>query len=159
MLTQYGFKVKLAYRAQIAFELLRRGEPLDLIFCDIRMPDGMSGIELAQVMKSRFPTIPVLLATGYSDALADATAKGLRIIAKPYRTKELCSSVVGLLGRHKNQRRRALATERVLETKAVGGTRLRLLLSNCRRSGRKLNTVPPRRPADDAALIEPLVVA
>ena len=102
VLTQYGFKVKLAYRAQIALELLRRGEPVDLVFSDIRMPDGMSGIELAQEVKSRFPTIPVLLATGYSDALADATAKGLRIIAKPYRTKELCSSVIGLLGQQKD---------------------------------------------------------
>ena len=30
------------------------------------MPGGMSGIELAQALESLYPSIPVLLATGFS---------------------------------------------------------------------------------------------
>jgi signal transduction histidine kinase len=92
-----GFGVRLAYRAQAALDLLFNGERVDLIFSDIVMPDGMSGIELAEAVKSHFPKIPVLLATGYSDAVIDAIAKGLQIITKPYRTRELCECITGLL--------------------------------------------------------------
>jgi signal transduction histidine kinase/CheY-like chemotaxis protein len=97
LLKRCGFRVKLAYRARTALDLLQTGEPIDLIFSDIMMPDGMSGIELAEEVRIRFPTIPVLLATGYSDAVLDAIGKGLQIITKPYRTQELCASITGLL--------------------------------------------------------------
>jgi DNA-binding LytR/AlgR family response regulator len=71
---------------------------VDLIFSDILMPDGMNGIQLAEEVKRRYPELPVLLATGYSDAAMDAGARGLQIIAKPYRARELCASVTALLG-------------------------------------------------------------
>ncbi len=57
----------------------------------------MSGIELAEEVRTGFPQIPVLPSTGYSEALKAATLKGLQILAKPYRTAELCDSVAGLL--------------------------------------------------------------
>ncbi len=99
-LERCGFTVKRAYRSGAALELLTQGETVDLVFSDIVMPDGMNGIELAEEVGRRFPRIPVLLATGYSDALADATAKGLQIISKPYRPKELCACIAELLGKH-----------------------------------------------------------
>lgn len=98
LLEECGFSVRLAYRARAALDLLQQGEVVDLVFSDIMMPDGMSGIELAEQVRRQFPTIPVLLATGYSEAVADAAARGLQIITKPYRTQELCDSVGGLLG-------------------------------------------------------------
>jgi signal transduction histidine kinase len=98
LLTRCGFKVKLAYRAHAALDLLRKGEGVDLIFSDILMPDGMNGIQLAEEVKRRYPELPVLLATGYRDAATDAGARGLQIIAKPYRARELCASVTALLG-------------------------------------------------------------
>ena len=97
MLQECGFEVRVAYRAQPALELLGRGEHIDLIFSDVLMPDGMNGIDLAQEIGRRFPQTKVLLATGYSDALSDAARRGLQIIPKPYRPKELCERVCALL--------------------------------------------------------------
>jgi signal transduction histidine kinase len=98
ILQECGFEVHVAYRAQPALELLGRGEHIDLVFSDILMPDGMDGIHLAYEVERNFPQIKVLLTTGYSDSLSDAVRKGLQIMSKPYRPKELCERVCTLLG-------------------------------------------------------------
>jgi CheY-like chemotaxis protein len=97
MLRQGGFSVKLAHRARAALDILRDDGPVDVVFSDILMPGGMNGIELAEAITRRFPKIPVLLATGYADAVGEAKAKGREIIAKPYRADELCASIQRLL--------------------------------------------------------------
>ncbi len=99
LLGQAGFDVKLAYRAHAALDLLLKGERVDLVFADIVMPDGISGIELAEEIKRRFPGIPVLLGTGYTVEAARAAASGLHIVKKPYRRDELRKSVDALLTR------------------------------------------------------------
>jgi DNA-binding LytR/AlgR family response regulator len=78
-------------------DLLRRGEKVDLIFSDIIMPDGMSGIDLATEVARLHPGLPILLATGYSDALDKAEAQGFPILSKPYRANDLCSRIEALL--------------------------------------------------------------
>ncbi|MBE2258077.1 MAG: nitrogen regulation protein NR(I) [Candidatus Accumulibacter sp.] len=42
------------------------GEPPQVLLSDIRMP-GPSGLELLQVFRERFPTLPVIIMTAYSD--------------------------------------------------------------------------------------------
>lgn len=97
ILSSCGFEVRLAYRAQGALDLLRRGERVDLIFSDIVMPDGMSGIDLATEVARLRPELPILLATGYSDSLDKAEARGFPILSKPYRASELCNRIEALL--------------------------------------------------------------
>jgi signal transduction histidine kinase/CheY-like chemotaxis protein len=97
LIERCGFKVKVAYRARSALDLLEAGEHVDAIFSDVVMPDGMSGIDLAKEVRKRFPEIPVLLTTGYSDAVAKAKASGWQILAKPYRPLELCDSLKTLI--------------------------------------------------------------
>jgi CheY-like chemotaxis protein len=92
-----GYAVKLVHRAKAALDLLHTGEPIDLIFSDIMMPGGMNGVQLAEEVRRRFPRLPILLATGYSEAMPEATAKGLPIIAKPYDANLLCDRVGELL--------------------------------------------------------------
>jgi DNA-binding NtrC family response regulator len=62
------------------------------------MPDGMDGLELAEIMKKEFPGVPVLLTSGYSDVAADAITKGFQVIRKPYRMEELGMWLRRLLG-------------------------------------------------------------
>jgi signal transduction histidine kinase/CheY-like chemotaxis protein len=97
ILASCGYETRLAHRAQGALDLLRRGEKIDLVFSDIVMPDGMDGLELAAQVTRERPDLPVLLATGYSDALSDAEGQGFQIIGKPYRTSELCDRVSAML--------------------------------------------------------------
>jgi len=84
-----GYSVQLAHRGQGALDLLKAGEPVDLVFSDVMMPGGMSGIQLAHEVHRRFPALPILLTTGYSDAMAGAAAEGLPVITKPYRVEDL----------------------------------------------------------------------
>lgn len=97
MLDSHGFSVKLAYRAQVALDLLRRGESIDLVFSDVVMPGGMTGLDLAREVKRSFPRIPILLATGYSDTLGGAERLGVPVITKPYQSGELCGRIGALL--------------------------------------------------------------
>jgi two-component system NtrC family sensor kinase len=82
-LTQCGYGVVLAETAEIALEILQRRRDVDLILSDIVMP-GISGIEFGQIVRERYPDIPIVLASGYSDKAAVALSEGFRLLQKPY---------------------------------------------------------------------------
>ncbi|MGA8627690.1 MAG: PAS domain S-box protein, partial [Pseudolabrys sp.] len=66
MLEDLGHAVFEAYSGKEALEILRREDSIDLVVTDQAMPK-MTGTELAKVIRSEWPDIPVLLATGYAD--------------------------------------------------------------------------------------------
>ena len=72
MLSEFGFECTVAHSAKEALERLAGGEKPRLIFSDIIMPGGISGIELARKVRDRFPELPILLTTGYSEQVADS---------------------------------------------------------------------------------------
>jgi signal transduction histidine kinase/CheY-like chemotaxis protein len=97
LLQSSGYSVKLAHHAEGALDLMAKGEPVDLVFSDIVMPGAMNGVTFAEEVHSRFPKVRVLLTTGFSDALAEARAKGFALIAKPYRGRDLRQRIGELL--------------------------------------------------------------
>lgn len=58
------------------------------MFTDVVMP-GMSGIELGQEIRRRFPLMPVLLTSGYSHVLAQNGNHGFELLHKPYSVEQL----------------------------------------------------------------------
>ena len=70
-----------------AMGLLDRGtEPPQVLLSDIRMP-GQSGLELLQAVKGRFPTLPVIIMTAYSDlesAVAAFQGGAFEYLPKPF---------------------------------------------------------------------------
>jgi signal transduction histidine kinase/CheY-like chemotaxis protein len=94
-----GYAVKRANRATAALDLLKAGEPVDLVFSDIIMPGGMNGVELAEEILRRYPSLPILLGTGFSEAIPQASASRLPVISKPYDAHALCEQVGELLRR------------------------------------------------------------
>jgi len=102
LLEECGFEVKLTYQGGTALDMLRRGDRVDVILSDIMMPGGISGMPLAEEVRNLSLQVPVLLATGYSDAAADAASRGLPIITKPYTMEELCTSIAELIGNKGN---------------------------------------------------------
>jgi signal transduction histidine kinase/ActR/RegA family two-component response regulator len=94
MLMQLGYEVTRAASAAAALGALADGRSVDLIFSDIMMPGGMTGVELAREVKRRRSDIPVLLTSGYSEAAArDAEVMGIEILPKPYHIDELATAL------------------------------------------------------------------
>jgi PAS domain S-box-containing protein len=88
LLEQIGYRVVRAENAPEALEMLRQDETIDAVFSDIVMPGGMNGIVLAQEIETRFPDVPVLLTSGYSDAV-QAAENRFAILRKPFQAATL----------------------------------------------------------------------
>ena len=64
-LTRHGFEVLEAYNGKKALEILDETEP-SLVMCDFRLED-MEGNVLLGKIKEKYPHLPVIIITGYSD--------------------------------------------------------------------------------------------
>ena len=64
-LTKNGYDVVLAHNGKKAVEALENVEP-ELVLCDFRLED-MDGKELLIKIKEKYPSVPVIIVTGYSD--------------------------------------------------------------------------------------------
>ncbi len=93
LLAMIGYKSVRAQDARTALALLLGGQKFDFVFSDIVMPGGLSGLELARRIRRHFPDLPVLLASGYSQAAAEVAREGFAIIAKPYRADGLSDAI------------------------------------------------------------------
>ncbi|MDB5482900.1 MAG: hypothetical protein JWO83_3953 [Caulobacteraceae bacterium] len=101
MLEQLGHRVRVAGAAAAALRALQDGEPPDLVFSDIVMAGDMDGLGLARLLKQQHPRLPVLLATGYSQA-AEKLGAEFPLIRKPYTMLDLHRSVNSLLAGARN---------------------------------------------------------
>jgi PAS domain S-box-containing protein len=97
LLGELQCEVSSAACGEEAIELLER-ESFDLLFSDVVMP-GMSGVELAALVRERYPNLPVLLASGYSNELFRGAAADLDIVPKPYGAAALSKGLATVLGR------------------------------------------------------------
>jgi DNA-binding NtrC family response regulator len=89
MLKFTGFNVIEAFDAQSGLEKFYQNPDIDLVFSDVIMPGGTSGIEMAKEMLAQKPQILILLATGYSakaEALMKTAAQTdhIEVVSKPY---------------------------------------------------------------------------
>ena len=97
MMNELGFECTIAHSAKEALERLAGGEKPKLIFSDVIMPGGISGIELARKVRDRFPELPVLLTTGYSEQVAGT--HGFPVLQKPYEMNALANALGNILKR------------------------------------------------------------
>jgi PAS domain S-box-containing protein len=83
-----GYDTVYRDSAEAALKLLADNPKFDLVFSDIVMPGTIDGVGLASEIRSRYPKLPVVLTTGYSDA-AQAAPPDWRILRKPFDTDAL----------------------------------------------------------------------
>ena len=91
MLSELGFETMITHSAKEALDRLIREEKPKLLFSDIVMPGGISGIELAERVRSRFPELPILLTTGYSEEVGGS--HGFPVLQKPYELDSLAGAL------------------------------------------------------------------
>jgi len=84
MLEALGYTVRQAGGGQEALTSLEANADVALVFSDVIMASGMSGIELRRRIKAEYPNLPVLLTSGYTAHLIPDIDGGLPVLHKPY---------------------------------------------------------------------------
>jgi len=95
LLEQLGYQVRWAPNAETALLEIEKSA-IDLVFSDIVMPGRLDGLGLAHTIRQKYPSLPILLATGYSEATRNAHAN-FSILRKPYQMQELSSALAQLI--------------------------------------------------------------
>ena len=111
LLEQLGYRVVHAENAAEALRHLQQGIGVDLLFSDIVMPGTINGLGLAQICQERFPDIPVLLTSGFSDA-AQAADGRFDILRKPFELAALEHAIEHAMNDGHGRRQAASAWER-----------------------------------------------
>lgn len=93
MLEDLGHQVLVARNAAEALALLNARYPIDLLFTDVGLADGMSGLELADRAISSFPSLKVLLTTGHPGRADLLGQNEFAVLAKPFTRDGLASAL------------------------------------------------------------------
>ncbi|KQY34689.1 hypothetical protein ASD38_21260 [Caulobacter sp. Root487D2Y] len=88
LLQDLGYRTELATNAVEALARLEAEATFDIVFSDVVMP-GIGGVELARIIKGRWPGVQVVLTSGYSHVLATDAHHGFPLLHKPYSVEEL----------------------------------------------------------------------
>ncbi len=99
-LKELGYGVIEADGGPAALRVLDRDEPLDLLFSDIVMAGGMTGVDLAQEARRRRPELKILLTSGYAEPAVSKDGLSLSKagwLSKPYSIDELQAKLRELL--------------------------------------------------------------
>lgn len=103
-LKRKDFQVEIAHSIEKAFTKLK-AEKYDLIFTDLRLPDG-SGLELLEKMKETDPSLPIIMMTGYAEVPSAVQAMKLGAfdyISKPFNQDEVLNVIKNAVKGEENE--------------------------------------------------------
>jgi nitrogen-specific signal transduction histidine kinase len=96
-----GYTVLEAADAPGALRILDQCSRLDLLVTDIGLPNGMNGRQLAELVRTHWSTVPVLLITGYAETLVTKNSilpPGMHLLTKPFTMNAFAEKVASLTG-------------------------------------------------------------
>jgi signal transduction histidine kinase len=96
LLEDMGHRVIRAESGERALSALDTEASIDAIVADYSMP-GMTGIQLAEIVRARRPHLPILITSGYAEFPAGEEGRFPRL-DKPYQQHQLASALAALLG-------------------------------------------------------------
>jgi CheY-like chemotaxis protein len=100
MINDLGYEVVTATDGVEALALLRSDPSIDLLFTDIVMPGGITGIQLAQQALKASGDLQALLTSGYpAKGGSNAAATDFSLITKPYKQEQLARMLRVVLDR------------------------------------------------------------
>ncbi|MBY5610247.1 PAS domain-containing sensor histidine kinase [Rhizobium leguminosarum] len=91
MLEDLGHTVFEAMAGPEALDILRK-QQVDLVICDHAMP-RMTGAQLAEAIRSEWPEMPIILATGYAEIPDGAGIANLPRLGKPFSQAQLAEAI------------------------------------------------------------------
>ncbi|PNA00853.1 MULTISPECIES: ATP-binding protein [unclassified Pseudomonas] len=99
ILRDHGYRISWAISAEDALKQIASTQGgFDAVFSDVVMP-GMGGLALARELRRSQPHLPVILTSGYSEAIAEGGHQGFAFLAKPYSAEQVCRMLGDVLGR------------------------------------------------------------
>ncbi len=111
MLVSLGYSVVTATNATEALAVLHTGAEFDLLFTDVVMPGGVSGVSLARTARELRPDLRVLLTSGFVGEGAVIESAEFPLLDKPYDSVLLAAKLRRLLDRPARRRRRSAAAQ------------------------------------------------
>ena len=94
MLTQIGHSGTRVRTVASALAVLTGAEQVDMVFSDVLLPGGDSGLDLAREIARRHLGIPVILTSGYGGGMTQRlAAASLPFVRKPYRIETLRQTI------------------------------------------------------------------
>jgi CheY-like chemotaxis protein len=93
MLVSLGFSVIHAASPAAALGALANARSVDVVFSDIMMPGGISGLDLAREMERRYPHLRIVLTTGYAESATGMEDGRFRVLLKPYSVEALAEAL------------------------------------------------------------------
>ena len=97
-LQELGARTIEAENAPAALRELESDMPIDILFTDVVMPGGMSGLELANRARQLRPGIKIILASGYAAIFPTTGGIAGELLQKPYRDEDLRAAVLRAIG-------------------------------------------------------------
>jgi signal transduction histidine kinase len=100
ILRQLGYRVTVAADGRFALNALEQLSGVDLLFTDVGLPGGMTGRELADEARRRWPGVKVLYTTGYARNSIIHHGRldvGVELITKPFTQSVLAAKVRSVL--------------------------------------------------------------
>jgi CheY-like chemotaxis protein len=94
-----GFDVIEAQTADEAILLLADPDHVSILFTDISLPGTMDGIDLAHETRQAYPSMPVLVASGYAEQIHERLgdlSPPAKFMAKPFSLDKVIETVQGL---------------------------------------------------------------
>jgi PAS domain S-box-containing protein len=91
-----GYTVHTAGSARDALNVMEKNSDIDILFSDVMMPNGMSGVELARLTRDRYPGIKIILTSGYAMPALKSEHKDLDnflFINKPYQLSDVAKKL------------------------------------------------------------------
>ena len=98
-LREHDYRVVEASDASAALDCLMRGTAIDLVICDIAMPGGLNGVDVAREARRLRPGIKVLLISGDPSAVLETAAGAPEFarLSKPFRQADLMRELGAML--------------------------------------------------------------
>ena len=99
MIEHAGFKTYAAGSADKAIVLMNSHDDIGVLFTDIDMPGTMDGLELAEVVRGRWPGVMILIASGAYGMEEASLPDGSWFLPKPYSSVHVMQKLEGITAR------------------------------------------------------------
>ena len=97
MVESAGFEAIEATDSTMAVRILEHRADIQVVFSDIDMPRGMDGMMLATSVKTRWPSIGIILTSEHFLAGDPRLPDSGRFFSKPYREREIVAAMRAMI--------------------------------------------------------------